>query len=83
MPAPKLHYRRPHGSFLTVSPTASRVLALIAQGRTNTEIAAELYVAETTVKTHVNRIFAKTRSRDRMQAAVYAQQHGLAGEAKA
>lgn len=46
--------------------------ALIATGLSNGEI------AETTVKTHINRIFAKTQSRDRAQAAVYAHQHVLA-----
>jgi DNA-binding NarL/FixJ family response regulator len=51
--------------------------ALIAAGLSNGEIAEHLYVAETTVKTHINRIFAKTRSRDQAQAAVYAHQHGL------
>ena len=55
------------------------VLALIASGLSNQEIAEQLYVAETTVKTHVNRIFAKTGSRDRAQAAVYAHRHGLGG----
>jgi DNA-binding NarL/FixJ family response regulator len=53
------------------------VLTLIAEGLSNTEIAARLYVGETTVKTHVNRIFAKTQSRDRAQAAAYAHRHGL------
>lgn len=53
------------------------VLRLIAEGLSNTEIAGRLYVAETTVKTHVNRIFAKTGSRDRTQAAAYAHQNGL------
>jgi DNA-binding NarL/FixJ family response regulator len=38
-----------------------------------------LYVAEATVKTHVNRILAKTGARDRTQAAAYAHRHGLAG----
>ena len=56
----------------------AEVLALIAAGQSNTEIAKQLYVAETTVKTHVNRIFAKTRSRDRTQAAAYAHRNGLA-----
>jgi DNA-binding NarL/FixJ family response regulator len=56
----------------------AEVLILIAQGRSNTEIAGQLYVAEATVKTHVNRIFAKTGSRDRAQAAAYAYRHGLA-----
>jgi DNA-binding NarL/FixJ family response regulator len=58
------------------------VLALIASGLSNHEIAERLFVAETTVKTHVNRIFAKTGSRDRAQAAVYAHRHGL-GDAPA
>jgi DNA-binding NarL/FixJ family response regulator len=57
----------------------AEVLGLIAQGRSNGEIAAQLYVSEATVKTHVNRIFAKTGSRDRAQAAAYAHQRGLAG----
>jgi DNA-binding NarL/FixJ family response regulator len=56
----------------------AEVLTLIAQGRSNTEIAAQLYVAEATVKTHVNRIFAKTGSRDRAQATRYAYTHGYA-----
>jgi DNA-binding NarL/FixJ family response regulator len=54
------------------------VLRLIAAGRSNAEIARELYVSEVTVKTHVNHIFAKTQSRDRSQAVAYAHRHGLA-----
>ena len=57
----------------------AEVLSLIAAGLSNTDIASHLYVAETTVKTHVNRIFAKTHSRDRAQAVAYAHRHGLAG----
>lgn len=57
----------------------AEVLTLIARGRSNGEIAKELYVAEATVKTHVNRILAKTGARDRTQAAAYAHEHGLAG----
>jgi DNA-binding NarL/FixJ family response regulator len=56
------------------------VLGLIASGLSNPEIAERLFVAETTVKTHVNRIFAKTSSRDRAQAAVYAHRHGLGAD---
>jgi DNA-binding NarL/FixJ family response regulator len=55
----------------------AEVLAHIARGLTNQEIAATLYLSEATVKTHINRIFAKTQSRDRAQAVVYANQHGL------
>ena len=57
----------------------AEVLSLIAQGLSNSEIAGRLYVAETTVKTHINRIFAKTGSRDRAQASIYARRHGFAG----
>jgi DNA-binding NarL/FixJ family response regulator len=53
------------------------VLTLIAQGLSNAEIASQLFVSRSTVKTHINQIFAKTNSRDRPQAIVYAQQHGL------
>jgi DNA-binding NarL/FixJ family response regulator len=61
----------------------AEVLALIARGRSNSEIARQLFVAEATVKTHINRIFAKTRSRDRAQAAAYAYQHRLVEPAEA
>jgi DNA-binding NarL/FixJ family response regulator len=53
------------------------VLRLIASGKSNSEIAAQLFVSEATIKTHVNHIFAKTSSRDRAQAVTYAHQHGL------
>jgi DNA-binding NarL/FixJ family response regulator len=56
----------------------SEVLRLIAAGKSNREIARALFVSEATVKTHVNRIFAKTGSRDRAHAVSYAYTHGYA-----
>jgi DNA-binding NarL/FixJ family response regulator len=53
------------------------VLALIGHGRTNAEIAAELFVGEGTVKTHVNHVFAKLQLRDRAAAVVFAFDHQL------
>ncbi len=54
------------------------VLTLIGGGLTNREIAAQLYVSEATVKTHINNLFAKAHLRDRAQAVRYAFDHGLA-----
>ena len=61
-----------------LTPREADVLRLIAEGQSNREIARTLFVSEATVKTHVNRIFAKTGSRDRAQATRYAYTHGYA-----
>ena len=53
------------------------VLRLIAAGRSNADIAKELFVSAATVKTHINHVFAKTGVRDRSQAVRYAYQNGL------
>ena len=53
------------------------VLRLIAAGKSNLEIAKDLFVSEATVKTHINHVFAKTGARDRAQAVRFAYQHGL------
>lgn len=54
------------------------VLQLIAQGRSNKEIAGELKISERTVKTHVSNIFGKLELTDRTQVALYAHKRGLA-----
>ena len=53
------------------------VLRLLAQGKSNPEIAKELFITRNTVQNHVSSILIKTNLQNRAQAAVYAQQHGL------
>jgi DNA-binding NarL/FixJ family response regulator len=60
----------------------AEVLTLLASGLSNAEIASRLYLSHATVKTHINRIFAKTGARDRAQAVRYAYEHGLATPAQ-
>jgi NarL family two-component system response regulator LiaR len=60
----------------TLTAREEEVLRCLARGRSNKEIAADLFIAEKTVKTHISSILAKLELADRTQAAVYAVKHG-------
>ena len=65
----------------TLTSREREVLILIGHGKTNSEIGAELFVGEGTVKTHINHVFTKLRLRDRAAAVVYAFDHDLVSPA--
>jgi DNA-binding NarL/FixJ family response regulator len=69
-------------AFDALTSREREVLALIGQGKTNTEIAAGLFVSDGTVKTHINHLFAKLQLRDRAAAVVFAFDHDLVTPAR-
>ncbi len=65
-----------------MTPRERDVLALVAEGRTNRQIAAELYISEKTASVHVSHILAKLRVRSRVQASAVAYELGLVPRAQ-
>jgi DNA-binding NarL/FixJ family response regulator len=66
-----------HRDLTTLTPRELDILQRIARGLSNLELARQLHISETTVKTHVTRIFAKLGIRDRAQAIIVAYETGL------
>jgi DNA-binding NarL/FixJ family response regulator len=74
----------PPAELAELTPRELEVLRELGKGRSNAEIGQALFISETTVRTHVNRVFSKLGLRDRAQAVVYAYEAGLirVGDAK-
>ncbi|MEU3659097.1 response regulator transcription factor [Streptomyces sp. NPDC032940] len=79
LPAARQAPGTPDPRLASLTDRETEILRVMGQGWTNTEIAERLHLAESTVKTHVGRILAKTGSRDRVQAVILAYDTKLVG----
>ena len=66
-----------HGLLEPLTPREIEILSLMARGRSNQEISSELFISLPTVKTHVGKVLAKTNSRDRVHAVLFAFRRNL------
>lgn len=69
--------REAPAALVSLTPREREVLEQVATGRSNAEIATELFVSEETVRTHVARMLGKLGLRDRVQAVVFAYENGV------
>ncbi|MCI3153456.1 response regulator transcription factor [Streptomyces sp. GB4-14] len=77
LPAGTAEVTAPDPRLAALTDRELEILTVLGKGWTNTEIATRLHLAESTVKTHVGRVLAKTGSRDRVQAVICAYETGL------